>query len=552
MRTRSRTALSSFLFAASSFACAPSLHKPAAGDHYRGTAATATQTGRGIDDDRLVFDLEVRQVNPDGSFDALLTFTDARILDDGATQNAESLIGKSVTASFEATGRLQQFAVDGLDDRLTGLVTRTLSALQATGPVSPLDLRTIRNDRPRQASLSTSEGTPVIATFRSEGTQRTPKGPFNVVGVSGEQNADIKIEDTRNVKAQVRVSGKAQASMRDLLIGETRVGSTIEYLDDSSDARSAAAEAKPVVSRRSESLVVIAQPEAGEAPPDLGQIGGGEGLFGCSDHVSALTNRIQTMTPLYSAADTSVPQVAGELVQYGQESGPRVVVGPEGTYVVDSNGTRGAALDRDQLGQALAQAMPQAEQVIVYIDADQSVQARQLLDIAATLREMTQMLEVRLEGRLLVGARTIKLPGTVSHPRLRQEAADLEGAAPSLRVGLVPQIFREELGRTCYAGYRASAESFAAGVSLGTARRAIPSLIATCGCQGVDMQFLDGYLGLFDARVLGSGWIPLPQTTGSGKQLRLARRATVGELVGQIEQMGVSPNDIGHLKIVVR
>jgi hypothetical protein len=196
--------------------------------------------------------------------------------------------------------------------------------------------------------------------------------------------------------------------------------------------------------------------------------------------------------------------------------------------------------------------MPQTEQVVVYIDADQSVQARQLLDIAATLREMTQMLEVRLEGRLLVGARTIKLPGTVSHPRLREEAADLEGAAPSLRVGLVPQIFREELGRTCYAGYRASAESFAAGVSLATARRAIPGLIAACGCQGVDMHFLDGYLGLFDARILGSGWIPLPQTNGSGKQLRLSRRATVGELVAQIEQMGVSPNDIGQLKIVIR
>lgn len=552
MLTRSRAALSSLFFAASSIACAPSLHKPAVGDHYRGTAATATQTGRGIDDDRVVFDLEVRHVNPDGGFEAVLTFTDARILDDGASQNAESLVGRSVTATFEATGRLQQFAVDGLDERMTGVVTRTLSAMQAMGPVSPLDLRTIRSDRPRQASLATGEGTPVVATFRSDGTQRTPEGPYNVVGVSGEQNADLKVDDARNVKAQVRVSGKARASMRDLLVGETRVGSTIEYVDDGADAGSAAAEAKPVVSRRNEALVRIANAEDGGAAPDLALLSGGEGLFGCSDHVSALTNRIQAMTPLFSAADTSVPQIAGELVQYTQDSGPRVVVGPEGTYVVDSNGTRGAALDRDQLGQALAQAMPQTEQVIVYIDADQSVQARQLLDIAATLREMTQMLEVRLEGRLLVGARTIKLPGTVSHPRLREEAADLEGAAPSLRVGLVPQIFREELGRTCYAGYRASAESFAAGVSLATARRAIPGLVATCGCQGIDMQFLDGYLGLFDARVLGSGWIPLPQTTGTGKQLKLSRRATVGELVGQIEQMGISPSDIGHLKIVVR
>ncbi len=550
MLTRSRAALS-FLFAAASLACAPTLHKPSVGDHYRGTAATATQTARGIDDDRLVFDLEVREVRPDGSFDAVLTFTDARVVDEGGTQNVEPLIGRSVAASFEASGRLRQFAVDGLDERSTGLVTRTLAAMQATGPVSPVDLRSIRSDRPRQASLATNEGTPVITTFRTEGTERTPKGPFNIIGLNGEQSADIKLDETRNVKAQVRVSGKARASMRDLMVGETRVASIIEYLDASADPRSAAPEAKPLVSRRSESVVLMNKADDGNAPANVGQVGS-EGLFGCSDDVSALTNRIQTMTPLFSAADTSVPQVAGELVQYGQESGPRVVVGPEGTYVVDSHGTRGSALDRDQLGQALAQALPQSENVVVYIDADQSVQARALLDIAATLREMTQMLEVRLEGRLLVGARTIKLPASVSHPRLREEAADLEGATPSLRVGLVPQIFREELGRTCYAGYRASAESFAAGVSLSTARGAIPSLLATCGCQGVDMQFLDGYLGLFDARVLGSGWIPLPQTTGSGKQLRLGRRATVGELVSQIEQLGVSPNDIGQLKIVVR
>lgn len=550
MLTRSGAALTFFVVGA--LACAPAMHKPNVGDHYRGAAATATQTAQGIDDDRVAFDLEVRHVNPDGSFDALLTFTEARLSGDGSAQTADGLVGKSLSATFEASGRLQQFGLEGFDDRLSGLVTRTLSALQVTGPVSPLDLRTIKAERPRQASLSATEGLPVIATFRSEGTQRTPKGPFNIVAVSGDQSADLKVDDARTVKAQVRMMGRARSAMRDLLIGETRVGSSVEYVDDSLDARSAAAEAKPVVARRNASLVRFDQPADGETPADLASLGDGDDLFACSDRVSALTNRIQTMAPLFSAADTSVPNVAGELVQYGQESGPRVVVGPEGTYVVDSNGTRGAALERDQLGQALAQAMPQSEQVVVYIDADQSVQARQLIDIAKTLSEMTQMLEVRLEGRLLVGARTIKLPDAVSYPRLREEAADLEGAPPSQRLGLVPQIFREELGRTCYAGYRASAESFAAGVSLGTARRAVPGLVAACACQGVDAQFLDGWLGLFDARVLGAGWIPLPQTTGTGKQIRLTRRSTVGDLVTQIEQMGVSPSDIAQLKIVIR
>lgn len=546
-----RVSFASFVLATTSIACAPALQKPKTGEHYRGAAGTATQTGRGIDDERLVFDLEVRSVAPDGSFEALITFTEARLLDDGVQQNADGLIGKTVPASFEPTGRLRQFILDGLDDRMQALVTRTLAALQATGPVSPLDLRTIKAERPRQASLSAGEGTPVIATFRSEGTQRTPNGPYNVVSITGEQNADVKDGD-HTVKAQVRISGKARSALAHLMVGETRVGSTVDYADENPDAQAAAVEAKPIVSRRNETMVRMVRPDDTQAPADLIQVGDGDGLFACSDRVSALTARIQAMAPLYSAADTSVPHVAGELVQYGQESGPRVVVGPEGTYVVDSNGTRGAALDKDQLGQALAQAMPGTEQVVVYIDADQSVQARQLLEISATLREMSQMLEVKLEGRLLVGARTIKLPDAVSYPRLREEAAELEGSAPSLRLGLVPQIFREELGRTCYAGYRASAESFAAGVSLGTARRAVPGLLATCGCQGVDAQFLDGWLGLFDARVLGSGWLPLPQTTGSGKQVRLGRRATVGELVEQIEKMGISPNDIGQLKIVIR
>lgn len=549
MRTRVRFA--SFILATTSIACAPALHKPEAGEHYRGAAGTATQTGRGIDDERLVFDLEVRSVAPDGSFEALITFTEARLTGDGVPQSADGLIGKTVPASFEPTGRLRQFILDGLDDRMQALVTRTLAAMQATGPVSPLDLRTIKAERPRQASLSAGEGTPVIATFLSEGTQRTPSGPYNVVTITGEQNADVKLEE-RTVKAQVRVSGKARAALANLMVGDTRVGSAIDYADDSLDAQSSAAEARAVVSRRNESMVRVVKADDTAAPADLAQLGEDDGLFACSDRVSALTARIQAMAPLYSAADTSVPQIAGELVQYGQESGPRVVVGPEGTYVVDSAGTRGAALDKDQLGQALAQAMPGTEQVVVYIDADQSVQARQLLDISATLREMSQMLEVKLEGRLLVGARTIKLPDAVSYPRLREEAAELEGSAPSLRLGLVPQIFREELGRTCYAGYRASAESFAAGVSLGTVRRAVPGLLATCGCQGIDTQFLDGWLGLFDARVLGSGWIPLPQTTGTGKHVRLGRRSTVGELVEQIEKTGISPNDIGHLKIVIR
>src|SRR5690242_15057691 len=90
-----------------SLACTPSLHIPRAGDHYRGTAASATQSNHGINDGRLAFELEVHQAALDGSFGATITVTEARLSNDGSLQSGDALVGKQFEATFDGTGRLQ-------------------------------------------------------------------------------------------------------------------------------------------------------------------------------------------------------------------------------------------------------------------------------------------------------------------------------------------------------------------------------------------------------------------------------------------------------------
>jgi hypothetical protein len=543
MRARARTFLRhSYVVALVTVGCSTTLHRPTAGEHYRGAAATATQLDTGLRDGRLVFDIEVKHALEDGSFDATLTITEAKLIDNGTRHDDESLVGKQLNVGFDSTGRLVSVSLDGIGESDAQMVSRVIGALQATGPVSPVDLRTLRSDRPRQATIPSIDGVNIVAILRNRGSFRSNGHETGIIDIIAEQGVEIALDQSQTAHGRLVANGTTRVALDDLLISETRIANNLEY-----NANGEPATDKAPVMQRSETYVRIVPPNA---IADFSAFADNAGLFGCSERVSALSSQIQAAPPPSATSDTSVPQVPGDIVQYGQEIGPRIVLGSESTYIVDMAGVRGPPLDRDQLGQALAQALPGTERAVVYVDADQALNARQVLDVASTINEMQQALEVQIDARLMVGARTVKLPASVSYARLRDEAVALEGAAPLARQALLPQLMRQELGRTCPAGYRASAESFAPGTSLVTMRKAMPGLVATCGCQGLDMQYIEGWVSLFDAAVLGIGWIPLPGQTQNGRALRLSKRASLSDLVGQLEQQGVTRNEYAGVRVV--
>lgn len=521
--------------------CSATLHRPSAGDHYRGAAATATQLDSGMRDGRLVFDIEVTRVTADGGFEATLTITEARLLENGARHDDEALVGKSLNVGFDNAGQLVSVGLEGIEEGDAQMVSRVIGAMQALGSVSPVDLRSLRSDRPRQATIPSIEGVNITAVLRSRGSVRDSGHETGVVEIVAEQPVEIALDASRSVHGRLRASGTARVALDDLLVSETRINNGLEYSTDSETP----ADKLPTM-QRTETYVRIVP---ADTIADFSAFADTAGLFGCSERVSNLATQLES-TRAPGTSDTNVPTASTDLVQFDQAIGPRIVLATDAIYIVDAAGVRGPNIDRDQLGQALAQALPGTEKAVVYVDADQTLAARQVLDVASTINEMHQALEVAIDARLVVAAKSVTIPASVAYPRLREDAGPLETSPPLARQALLPQLMRQELGRTCPAGASAATTSFAPGTPLANMRQAVPGLVALCGCQGLDMEYIEGWLGLFDGQTLGVGWIPLPGQTSSGKALRLSKRANLAELVGQLEQQGITSGDYAEVRIV--